>query len=72
MKLKNDYCQSVPKIRICTMKEDEHIEVWWNVKNLDGEVYPIELQLSIRGAAELSANLNKAICMLLDSQNEES
>lgn len=72
MKIKNDYYQSVPKVRICTIQGDEHIEVWWNVKNLDGDVYPVELQMSIRGAAELSANINKAICMLIDSKKEQS
>jgi len=68
MKIKNDYCQGSAKVRICTITGDEHIEVWWYARNLDGDDFPVELQMSVRGASELAANLNKAICMLIDSK----
>ena len=64
MKVKNDYAQSEPMVRICKDPDDMHVEVWWNVKNSDGDVYPVELQMSIDGTKKMVCELYKAVKML--------
>lgn len=68
MKIRDDFEQSEPLVQYCATPGDEHIRVWWKAKDEDGNVFPVQLQMTVRGASALCANLNKAICELIDAK----
>ena len=64
MTRKPDYCQSGR--RIIVNKPDEHIEVWWNTMDQDGNVFPVELQMSLKGCRDLINELKDAYMTLME------
>lgn len=69
MTIKEDYCQSKPKIQINV--EDENIQLWWMAKDMDGNIFPVELQMSIYGALEMISELDHAVVQLQDAKFEK-
>ena len=68
MKIRDDFEQSGVLVQYCTTPGDEHIRVWWKAKDEDGNTFPVQLQMTVRGASALCANINKAICELIDAK----
>lgn len=60
MKIKEDYCQDVPRVIVCNDPGDPHIELWMMGKGEDGKVFPVEMQMTRKGAMDLSTKLLEA------------
>ena len=62
MQVKRDYYQCGDnEIMVLANKPDRHVEVWWKAMDCDGNVFPVELQMSYQGTLKLINRLRKAL-----------
>ena len=62
---KDDYYQMPPgEYNVYIDRSDDCVQVWWKAKDEDGNVFPVELQMSRKGAMNLAHLLIKAVSML--------
>lgn len=65
MTIKDDYYQmKVGDWNVYIDRSDDCVQLWWKAKDLDGDVFPVEMQMTRSGAVHLAEVLLKAVRQL--------
>lgn len=65
MTIKDDYYQmKVGDWNVYIDRSDDCVQLWWKAKDLDGDAFPVEMQMTRSGAVHLAEVLLKAVRQL--------